>query len=71
MKFNPFIYVLKVYLSYAVPICFMLAIMTCLYPFLGYGPIFPYLTNKFFVKNCNKYWYTDILFINDIYPWET
>lgn len=68
--FNPFLYIIKTYLSYVIPISFLIASMTAVYPFIGDGPIFPHFTQNNFIQNCSMYWYTNILFINNFYPWD-
>lgn len=55
---------------YCIPMSFLIGIMASIYPFVGSGPVFPYLTESFYIDNCNKYWYSSLLFINDFYPWK-
>jgi peptidoglycan/LPS O-acetylase OafA/YrhL len=69
IKFNPVIHILKTYLEFVLPISIFITIMCCAYPFIDSGPIFPYYTLNTFVENCSEYWWTSILFIQDIYPW--
>lgn len=42
-SFNVLIFVLKVYLTFLFPMCFITAIMVTIFPFLGEGPIYPYI----------------------------
>ena len=45
-------------------------ILSCLYlfPFLVSGPVaYMYKTNA--IESCNSYWWTNLLFINNLYPW--
>jgi hypothetical protein len=49
VHFNPLFYVVKTYMGYAIPISFLIACMTSLYPFLGDGPIFPHFTSSNFI----------------------
>jgi len=69
IKFNPFSFFLKTYLIYLMPMAFLVTIMLCLYPFIGYGPIYSYLAYEFYTQPCQKYWWTSFIFINNYYPY--
>lgn len=69
IKFNLFTHTLKLFLYYMVCINIIISIMNFIYPFIGSGPIFAYITKTYIVDNCNKYWYTNVIFISDFFPW--
>jgi len=46
---------------------FLICIQIGIYPFLGQGPVFEQHT-KDHVEACEKYWWTNFLFINNFYP---
>lgn len=69
IKFSFFSHILKNIIYYCVCLSLMICIMNFIYPFIGQGPLFAFMTNKYIVQNCNDYWYSNILFISDFYPW--
>ena len=52
------------------PIIVITAIMITVMPFAGSGPVYYEVINDIFLTNCASYWWTNILFINNFYPWE-
>jgi hypothetical protein len=52
VKFNPVVHLLKTFLTYLFPVIIYVVILSCVYPFIDDGPIFPYITYNFLIKNC-------------------
>eukprot|EP01129_Flabellula_baltica_P005159 TRINITY_DN1843_c0_g1_i1.p1 TRINITY_DN1843_c0_g1~~TRINITY_DN1843_c0_g1_i1.p1 ORF type:complete len:679 (-),score=89.89 TRINITY_DN1843_c0_g1_i1:548-2542(-) len=48
---------------------FMLLVFTYIYPQLGSGPYYYFDDVKPIVQSCVDYWWTNILYINNIFPW--
>ncbi len=69
-NFNIGIFIARTYLYFLVLMAFTTAIMVALFPFLGDGPIYPIIAEAYFIDNCSKYWWTNVLLINNFYPWE-
>ena len=51
------------------PVTILSAFSATLYRFTGSGPLWPYQAN-FTEEKCQQYWWTNVLFINNLYPWE-
>lgn len=44
--------------------------MVTFFPFLGEGPIYALVSQSIFIDNCKHYWWTNLLLINNFYPWK-
>nr|CAB3264544.1 nose resistant to fluoxetine protein 6-like [Phallusia mammillata] len=66
-KFNvPLMYLLRyIRLTPAYAFCMLLSVT--LWPKFGSGPIWPGLVNPL-VEECRKYWWSSLLYINNLYP---
>ena len=69
-NFNILIFIIRTYLYFLVLMVCITAIMVSLFPFLGDGPLFPLVAQAFFINNCKQYWWTNLLLINNFYPWK-
>ena len=67
-NFNPFLYILRTYFYYALPVGLTTMFAVFLMPYLGSGPIYSTVFNNFFQRPCSGYWWTNILLINNYYP---
>ena len=63
------LFILKSYLYYVIPVLFLTASMIAIFPFIGSGPLYPLLTEEFFLEPCLKYWWTNLLLISNFVPW--
>ena len=67
-KENFFLLYFHRYYRLIFPIIFITIFGMFLIPYLGDGPY--YRTGwEFMIDNCKKYWWTNLLFINNIHPW--
>merc|ERR1719427_48951 len=64
---NPVKMILLRYLRLTPLYAFCLLMSNTLWLKLGEGPMF-YQTFDFFQKSCSKYWWTNLLYINNLYP---
>ena len=69
----PFLtYYLHRYLRLTPTYAFVLFFIWLLMMHLGEGPIYPSKAweESSIYQNCNKYWWTNLLYINNLYPWK-
>lgn len=67
-KFNPFLFIIRCYIFYVIPIAFTIAIIVTFLPYMGQGPIYSLVIQDIFIKSCSEYWWTNILLISNYYP---
>ena len=51
------------------PLVFTMGFCIYLMRYLGDGPFYKRSVNKFF-SSCGKYWWPNLFYINNLYPWE-
>ena len=47
---------------------FVILILMYIYVYFGSGPMWTLLPRSTMFSSCNKYWWTNILYINNFYP---
>lgn len=52
------------------PLVFVTLFTMYIMRYIGDGPMNRNLWDGLTMKNCNKYWWTNFLFINNLYPWD-
>jgi hypothetical protein len=65
------LFMIKNFLYYMIPVCYITVIILFVLPFLGDGPLYPYVLNDFFLNSCSQYWWTNVLLISNYLPWNT
>ena len=70
-QFNMLLFIVKNYLYYMIPVCYITVAVLFIVPFVGDGPIFPKIMDDFFYDSCNNYWWTNILLISNFVPWNS
>ena len=61
------LYLRKIYRS-LLPLILVIGITSCIFPYLGDGPFYKYSWNPL-IENWDKYWWANLLFINNLIPW--
>lgn len=54
---------------YLIPVCYTMVMIMYVMPFLGSGPIYAKVMDDFFTQSCQSYWWTNVIMINNFYPW--
>jgi hypothetical protein len=52
-----------------IPVCYTMVLIIYVMPFTGSGPIFAKIMDDFFRESCGTYWWTNLILINNFYPW--
>eukprot|EP00347_Sterkiella_histriomuscorum_P007239 403349727 len=69
-NFNLIVYILRTFLFIFLSMLYITSVMIAFFPFMGSGPIYALMAEEMFVKNCKTYWWTNLLIINNFYPWK-
>ena len=69
-RFPVLTYYLHRYLRLTMVYAFVLFFLWTLTVHLGNGPMWRATFGKELQKNCQKYWWTNLLYINNFYPWK-
>lgn len=68
-EFNKLLFVVKTFLLYMIPVCYTMVLIMYIMPFVGSGPIYAKIMDDFFYEGCKDYWWTNLILINNFYPW--
>jgi hypothetical protein len=70
-QFNMLLFIVKNYLYYMIPVCYVTITVVFVLPFVGDGPIYAAVMDQFFLTPCNNYWWTNVLLVSNFQPWGT
>ena len=63
------LFIVKNYLYYMIPVCYVTVMILFVLPFIGDGPLYPKIMDDFFLNSCSSYWWTNVLLISNYVPW--
>jgi hypothetical protein len=53
-----------------IPVVYTMVLIMYVMPFIGTGPIYAKMMDDFFLNSCQSYWWTNLILINNFYPWD-
>ncbi|CDW85512.1 UNKNOWN [Stylonychia lemnae] len=68
-NFNVVIFAIRTIIMFFLSMVLITSIMVAFFPFLGSGPLYAFMSEQIFINTCKKYWWTNLLLINNFYPW--